>query len=244
MQRLRAGVRRKGHHQSKGIHAQGRDRGSRGRRAGRVVTFAPYRRLVRADFNQPTLQVARGLLGKFIVRRTGRSTIAAMITEVEAYKGPRDLAAHSAGGRRTARVEPLYGEGGTVYVYFIYGMHWMLNFAAAGKDSPEGVLIRGILAPQPDGWKYLAGPGRVTRFLQVDGTLKGADATSDKRIWLEDRGARIAIRRIHHGPRVGVDYAGPYWASRPWRYWIDRETAVAAVAQEPASALVLRGSRP
>lgn len=204
------------------------------------MTFAPYRRLARADFNQPTLQVARALIGRFIVRRIGRTAIAAMITEVEAYKGPRDLAAHSAGGRRTARVEPLYGEGGTVYVYFIYGMHWMLNFAAAGKELPEGVLIRGILAPGPDGWHYLAGPGRVTRFLQVDAALRGADATTDRRIWIEDRHVRIAQRRIHHGPRIGVDYAGPYWAARPWRYRIDRETALAALPD----GLAIDGRRP
>ncbi|MFN0039475.1 MAG: DNA-3-methyladenine glycosylase, partial [Burkholderiales bacterium] len=89
------------------------------------------RRLVRSDFNRPTLDVARSLLGKFIVCTAGRHTVLAMITELEAYKGPRDRAAHSFGGRRTRRVEPLYGEGGTVYVYLIYGLHWMLNFSTA-----------------------------------------------------------------------------------------------------------------
>ena len=184
-------------------------------------------RLGREDFNRPTLQVARGLLGKFIVRRIGRVTIAAMITEVEAYKGPKDLAAHSARGRRTVRVEPLYGDGGTVYVYFIYGIHWMLNFATAGKDMPEGVLIRGILAdPDPDGEaKYLAGPGRVTQYLKIDKALGGQDATTSRQIWIEDRGVTVPARRIRRGPRVGVKYAGEYWAARPWRFWIDSETA-------------------
>jgi len=182
-------------------------------------------RLGRGDFNRPTLQVARSLLGKFIVRKAGRSTISAMITEVEAYKGPRDLAAHSARGRRTARVEPLYGDGGTVYVYFIYGIHWMLNFATAGKDLPEGVLIRGVLA-DPDGEaKYLAGPGRVTQYLKVDGALTATDVTISNQVRIEDRAMRIPARLIKRGPRVGVDYAGEYWAARPWRFWIDRETA-------------------
>src|SRR5579859_4050844 len=95
------------------------------------------RRLNRAAFNRPTLQVARDLLGKFIVRTYRSRPISAMITEVEAYKGPRDKAAHSYNGRRTRRVEPLYADGGTVYVYFIYGMHWMLNFSTVGKDIPE-----------------------------------------------------------------------------------------------------------
>lgn len=182
-------------------------------------------KLGRGDFNRPTLQVARSLLGKFIVRRIGGATIAAMITEVEAYKGPKDLAAHSARGRRTARVEPLYGDGGTVYVYFIYGIHWMLNFATAGKDLPEGVLIRGVLA-DPDGEaKYLAGPGRVTQYLKIDKALDGKDATISRQIWIEDRGVRVPVRQIKRGPRIGVDYAGDYWAARPWRFWIDSETA-------------------
>jgi DNA-3-methyladenine glycosylase len=193
----------------------------------------PLRRLGREDFNRPTLEVARDLVGKFIVRQSGRNRIAAMITEIEAYKGPRDLAAHSAGGRRTARVEPLYGEGGTMYVYFIYGMHWMLNFATVGREIGEGVLIRGVLAQQDGEWKFLAGPGRVTRFLGIDGSLTGRDATRDKALWLEDRGVRIPARRILRGPRIGVDYAGAYWAARPWRFRIDRETALLAVARAP-----------
>ncbi len=184
------------------------------------------RRLTRAEFNQPTLKVARNLIGKFLVRRIGRRTMSAMIAEVEAYKGPKDLAAHSAGGRRTARVEPLYGDGGTVYVYFIYGMHWMLNFATAGRDLPEGVLIRALLA-DPDGEpRYLAGPGRVTRYLKVDKALDGKDVTVSRQIWIEDRGLRVPVRSIQRGPRIGVDYAGDYWAARPWRFWLDKVTAV------------------
>ena len=78
-----------------------------------------FRRLGRDDFNRPTLKVARDLVGKFIVHRDGDRTLTGMITETEAYRGPRDRAAHSYGGRRTARVEPLYQDGGTIYVYFI-----------------------------------------------------------------------------------------------------------------------------
>ncbi len=183
-------------------------------------------RLGRGDFNRPTLQVARSLLGKFIVRRIGRSMIRAMITEVEAYKGPRDLAAHSARGRRTARVEPLYGDGGTVYVYFIYGIHWMLNFATAGKDLPEGVLIRGVLADPAGDPKFLAGPGRVTQYLKIDGALDGRDATVSRQIWVEDRGVHVPAKLIKRSPRIGVDYAGDYWAARPWRFRIDKADAL------------------
>ena len=183
------------------------------------------RHLDRDAFNRPTLQVARDLLGKFIVRSYRGRPISAMITEVEAYKGPKDAASHAHNGRRTPRVEPLYGDGGTVYVYFIYGIHWMLNFSTGGKDVPEGVLIRGILADADGEGKLLTGPGRVTKYLKIDKRLDGADVTGSTQIWLEDRGVRIPARSIKRGPRIGVDFAGPYWAVRPWRFWIERSTA-------------------
>lgn len=176
------------------------------------------RRLDRRAFNRPTLRVARELLGKFIVRTRRGRRISAMIAETEAYKGPKDRASHAAGGRRTPRVEPLYGEGGTVYVYFVYGMHWLLNFSTAGEGRPEGVLIRGIVTGQG---RLIAGPARVTRYLRIDKTLDGADVTRSQQIRLEDRGVRIPAGRIRKGPRVGVHYAGPYWAARPWRFRID-----------------------
>ncbi|MSQ58335.1 MAG: DNA-3-methyladenine glycosylase [Betaproteobacteria bacterium] len=189
------------------------------------------RRLGRDDFNQPTLKVAKHLIGKFIVRRHGRHLLCGMITEAEAYKGPRDRAAHSFGGRRTARVEPLYGEGGTVYVYLIYGMHWMLNFSTAGAGLPEGVLIRAILARMDGEDKYLAGPGRVTKYLAIGKSLDRADSTSSKKIWIEDRGVRIPKKAIQRGPRIGIGYAGDYWAARPWRFWIGVVVASHAAAR-------------
>jgi len=149
-----------------------------------------------------------------------------MITEVEAYKGPKDRASHAYGGRRTARVEALYADGGTVYVYLVYGMHWMLNFSTASQGKPEGVLIRGILADLDGERKLLAGPGRVTKYLRIDNKLDGADVIDSRQIWLEDRGVRIPAKSIRRGPRIGVDFAGPYWAARPWRFWIERDTAV------------------
>src|SRR5688500_9552770 len=105
-----------------------------------------FARLGREFFAQPTLTVARALLGKSLVRRDGEHTIAATIIETEAYKAPRDRASHAAGGRRTARVEPLYGEAGTVYVYLCYGIHWLLNVATVAREVPECVLIRGVVA--------------------------------------------------------------------------------------------------
>jgi DNA-3-methyladenine glycosylase len=186
-----------------------------------TMSAGPVARLGRDDFNRPTLQVARELLGKVIAVRGRRGEVRrGMIVETEAYRGPRDLASHAAGGRRTRRVEPLYGEGGTVYVYLVYGIHWLLNFATAGAGLPEGVLVRGVLA-DPDGERSLvSGPGRVTQYLGIDGRNDGDDIATSRRIWVENRGARVSARQVSRGPRVGVDYAGPYWAARPWRLWI------------------------
>ena len=185
------------------------------------MSIATEKRLGRASFNRPTLKVARNLLGKFIVRSHRGRKLAAMVTEVEAYKGPRDRASHAFGGRRTARVEPLYADGGTSYVYLVYGMHWLLNFSTAGKETPEGVLIRGILTTDGARRRLISGPGRVTAYLRVDGRLDHIDTTRSKLMWLEDRGVRVPAKRILSGPRVGIEYAGAYWAARRWRLWID-----------------------
>lgn len=163
------------------------------------------RRLTRDFFNRPTLRVARALLGKVLVRVGGLS---ARVTEVEAYIGPADRACHGYGGRRTPRLESLYADGGVAYVYLIYGLHWMLNVSTAGAGRPEAVLIRGI--------EGFDGPGRVARALKIDGRFDGEDLCASERLWLEDRGGRAG--RVVAGPRVGIDYAGRYWASRPWRF--------------------------
>ncbi len=188
-------------------------------------------RLTRDSFNLPTLRVSRDLLGKFIVRRHRGRELAAMITEVEAYKGPRDRAAHTFGGRRTARVEPLYADGGTAYVYLVYGIHWLLNFSTAGAGTPEGVLIRGILTADSAKPRLVSGPGRVTAYLRIDRRLDHVDATQSAVMWLEDRGIRVAPRQIKTGPRVGIDYAGAYWAARRWRFWIERLAAISLLCR-------------
>lgn len=209
--------------------AEGTDGESRGREPSRSES-TPRRRLPRKldrpDFNRPTLRVARSLLGKFLVRNVDGHLLEGMITEVEAYKGPRDRACHAYGGRRTERVEPLYGEGGTAYVYLVYGLHWLLNFATAGAGKPEGVLVRGILLDPCGSRKLLAGPGRVSQTLLIDKRLDGVDVTTSSELWVEDRGVRFAGDSVKKGPRVGIDFAGPYWAAREWRFWIDVEDAL------------------
>ena len=174
-------------------------------------------------FARPVLEVAPDLLGKFLVRRNaaGEET-ALMITEVEAYDGPEDLACHACKGR-TARTEPLFGEPGHFYVYLCYGIHWMLNVVTNEREYPAAVLIRGI--------EGFDGPGKLTRFMQIDKGLNGKPAVPESGLWIEDRGLLSAVapdRTIARGPRIGVDYAGPVWAKKPYRFLLRSARATPA----------------
>ena len=156
------------------------------------------------------LKHARGLLGKFLVRRfpDGRSE-ARMITEVEAYDGEHDLACHARAGR-TRRTETLYAAGGVWYVYLCYGIHEMLNLVVGPEDWPAAVLIRGV--------EGLSGPGRLTKALGINRDLNRASAEPGSGLWIEDHGVRLPRGSIAATPRIGVDYAGPVWSAKPWRF--------------------------
>ena len=94
-------------------------------------------------FNRPTLIVAKDLLGKYLIRRLNGKIKRFMITEVEAYDGFKDKASHASRGK-TVRNAPMFGEAGVWYVYFTYGMHYMLNIVTGKKDYPAAILIRGV----------------------------------------------------------------------------------------------------
>lgn len=159
-----------------------------------------------------TVRQARALLGKYLVRTGPAGTVAAMITEVEAYDGEKDLACHAARGR-TPRTEVLYGPGGYWYVYLCYGVHELLNLVVGPPGWPAAVLIRGVAD--------INGPGRLTRALGIDRSFNGRPAGPASGLHLEDRGVRIASRWVQATPRIGVAYAGPHWAKVPWRFKID-----------------------
>jgi DNA-3-methyladenine glycosylase len=157
-----------------------------------------------------TVAHARALLGKYLVRRRADGSVAAYrITEVEAYNGERDLASHAAKGR-TRRTEVLYGPAGRWYIYLCYGIHEMLNLVVGPPGWPAGILIRGI--------EGFSGPGVLTRALGIDRRLNGAVAARPSGLWLEDRGELIPRSRIHATARIGVDYAGPVWSQKRWRF--------------------------
>ena len=163
------------------------------------------KRLGRDFFVRDVLDVAPGLLGKnLVIVRDGRAT-AWTITETEAYRGTEDLACHASKGR-TLRTEVMFGEGGHLYMYLIYGMYWMLNIVAGPADVPQAVLIRGL-----HGWP---GPGKLTKHLAIDGTYYGESLITSNRIMVT---AGPPPGRIITTPRIGIDYAGA-WKEKPWRY--------------------------
>ena len=165
-------------------------------------------------FNRSTLIVAQELLGKFLVRKyRGKNQPdggALMITEVEAYDGFDDKASHASRGK-TERNKIMFEKGGQWYVYFTYGMHYMLNIVTGPKNYPAAVLIRGT--------KEINGPARLTKFLKIDKKFNGKPANKKTKLWIEDRGVKISKAQIAKRERVGVDYAGK-WANKLYRFMI------------------------
>ena len=167
--------------------------------------------LDRDFFARPALKVARDLLGKFLVRHVNGLRIAAMIGETEAYIGPHDKACHAFRGR-TDRTDVMFGDPGNWYVYFIYGMHWMLNVVTDEVDYPAAVLFRAA-----GEW---IGPGRLTRGMQIDRALNGLSASKQTGLWIEDRGIALPRGHIKRTPRIGVKYAAE-WAEKPYRFLLN-----------------------
>lgn len=176
--------------------------------------------LSRSYFNRPTVQVARSLIGKYLVRSINGRMLAGKIVEVEAYVGSQDRACHASKGR-TQRTDVMFGPGGVAYIYLIYGMYHCLNVVTEREEFPSAVLIRAI---EIDG-ELIDGPGRLCRALQIDRRLNRVDLTTGESIWFEDRGVLVERGDVGTHPRVGVDYAGE-WAKKPWRFRLRTVTAL------------------
>lgn len=152
---------------------------------------------------------ARRLLGCRLVRRMpDGSERSSRITETEAYEGTEDKACHAHAGR-TRRSEVLFGPPGILYVYLCYGIHWLLNITTREEGLPAAVLIRGV--------ESVSGPGRLTRALNIDGALHRKPLGKDTGLWIEAEEA-VPKRDIQSTPRIGIDYAGPEWSQKPWRF--------------------------
>jgi DNA-3-methyladenine glycosylase len=179
------------------------------------LTESHPRLILASDFfARPALVVARGLIGKSLVRQGDDGETSGLIHETEAYIGPHDLACHASKGC-TARTQVMFGPAGFWYVYLIYGIHWMLNVVTDGEDYPSAVLIRGVGA-----WD---GPGKLTKALAIDKRLNARPASPSSGLWIEDRGYRPPRRLVQRTPRIGVDYSGD-WAAKPYRFVLANPT--------------------
>lgn len=166
-------------------------------------------RLQRDFFTRDVLEVAPDLISKILVVRSEGGIIRKyFISETEAYRGTEDKACHASKGR-TSRTEVMYHNGGRLYVYFVYGMYWMLNIVTGKVNDPQAVLIRGL--------ENCNGPGRVTRLLGIDRSFYGEDLTTSDRIWIEESGT-IPVYKT--GPRIGINYASDFWKNKQWRFYL------------------------
>jgi len=171
------------------------------------------KKIGRSFYKKPGLTLAKELLGKYIVRKIGSQKLAGKIIETEAYIGPQDKASHAYKGKISPRNKAEYLVGGHIYIYLVYGMYWQFNIVAGPKGSPECALIRAL-----DSGETTDGPGKLCNYLKLDKSFYGENLTKSKRIWLEDRGEEVKPSQISATKRIGVDYAGPYWSQRKWRF--------------------------
>jgi DNA-3-methyladenine glycosylase len=179
--------------------------------------------------NDDVVDIARALLGKVLVSNTGGKRTAGIITETEAYAGIGDRASHAFGGRRTARNEVMYGDGGVAYVYLCYGIHHLFNVVTHTRDTPHAVLVRAIhplegtdvMAKRRGRGSRLTtnGPGTLTQALGISTAHNGTDLL-DGVIHIEDRKINVPGKLIITGPRIGVEYAKED-ALLPYRFHYD-----------------------
>jgi len=173
------------------------------------------------------LTVARSVIGKLLVSESADGVTRGRIVESEAYRGPTDRAAHSFGGRRTARTEAMFGPPGHAYVFFVYGMHWHFNLVTGRTGEPHAVLVRAV---EPvDGTALIAarrgidgdirnlanGPGKLCKAFAIDGNDYAVDLCKAGRLYIVDG---PPPKKIGRSERIGVDYAGA-WARKKWRFF-------------------------
>lgn len=194
---------------------------------------SPARRLTRRFFRRDPIRLATDLLGRHLVRRYGGHELIGKIVEVEAYLGIEDRAAHSYGGRRTERNRSMWEDGGTAYVYFVYGMHWCFNVVSETAGQPSACLIRAV---EPlEGLDQIhrlrrrkkpslrlsdsdlcSGPAKLAQAFDIDKRHDGLDLTKSEELFLT-HGSPVPEETVTVSPRIGVDYAQE-WAEKPLRF--------------------------
>lgn len=160
-------------------------------------------------FNSSVLEICPQILGKHLVQKNNKYIKHYIITEIEAYDGLQDLASHARFGK-TKRNKPMFGPAGHFYVYLIYGMHWMLNVVTGPTNYPAAILIRST--------KEISGPGKLTKALKIDKTLNNMPAEHQIGLWFESNNIKFNSNQIITTPRIGVNYAGPLWSKKNYRF--------------------------
>ncbi len=189
--------------------------------------------LPRDFYLQPVQQAARNLLGQRLVRLIDGQRVAGIILETEAYDGEQDQACHARSGM-TDRNRMMYESGGRAYVYFTYGMHWMLNCVCAPAGYPAAVLIRAILPAENTAFirsrregvaesHWCDGPAKLTKALDIDRSLNGADLCDPASGLIIEKGLPVPDELVRQTPRIGIQYSGEPWVSLPWRYLVSAE---------------------
>ena len=186
-------------------------------------------RLLRPFFNRPTLTVARELLGQRLVRiDKGGIRLSGLIVETEAYMGTDDLGCHARVGH-TPRNDSMWGPPGHAYVYFTYGMHWMLNFVTEQAGYPAAVLIRSLVplegfetirqrrAGRPEN-ALTNGPAKLCQALAIDRSMDGCDLCQSTSPLFVEATSHVEDTWVITGPRVGLKTVPEPWRSIPWRF--------------------------
>lgn len=203
----------------------------------RIFRTGPAR-IPRSFFQQPTLQISRALLGVRLVKLERGRRLSGIILETEAYVGSGDLGCHASRGGLTERNAVMFGPPGRAYVYFTYGMHWMLNVVTEAEGFPAAVLVRamipdegrGVMRRRRGGHEPLAGgPAMLCQALRIERRLNGHDLCEKKSLLFLERAFRIPEDGVTIGPRVGLYTVPEPWKSIPWRF---RATAEAVASLE------------
>ncbi len=187
-------------------------------------------------YQQETINVAKELLGKILIHESKEGKTSGRIVETEAYLGPEDRAAHSSGGRRTARNEVMYGQKGHAYVYFIYGLYHCFNITTGNfTGKPEAVLIRALepvageeimekrRGQQVKSANLTNGPSKLCMAMGISKDQNKKDMTAPP-LYVEDA-SLVSQDHIVETRRVGVDYSGD-WKNKPWRFYIKNNSFV------------------
>ena len=193
--------------------------------------------MVEADFfKRPAPLVAPDLIGKKLVRIQDGQRLAAIIIETEAYQGQDDLACHAHVGK-TNRNQVMFGEPGRAYIYFTYGMHWLLNIVTDQVDVPAAVLIRAVFPlegletmslnrpRQAYSSQWLNGPAKLTQALGLDGRMNGYRLGKPKSELFIENGIIVPGNQVKSSPRVGLGKTPEPWLSLPWRWNLEWQQA-------------------